>query len=275
MRALAVALALALATAPGQPDAEPGEAPAVPRARGIEQHGRVVLDNFSSRSGNPAAVFDHWRHRALFTCRVCHVDLGFALGAGETQVSASANEDGAYCGACHDGKTRHAGRTVFAACSGWPQADAARGCTRCHTGGKDDQRQAYGRLARRMPTDPAGFVDWAAAVRQGRIAPVDAIAGVTVKRPAMRIDRDVTMSVEGKGTWLGNVTFSHKKHAALNGCELCHPEVFPVTARGATRFRMADVQAGAYCGVCHRNVAFPLDECGRCHASSSGASMFR
>ena len=42
-------------------------------------HGRVVLDNFSTDTGMPAVVFDHWRHRVLFTCRVCHVDVGFAM----------------------------------------------------------------------------------------------------------------------------------------------------------------------------------------------------
>lgn len=270
MGALALALALAASVSGEPPD---GAAPQ--RRGGIEQHGRVVLDNFSSKVGNPAVTFDHWRHRTLFTCRVCHVDVGFALGAGETGVTAAANEDGAYCGACHDGKTRHAGRVVFAACSGWPRADAARGCTRCHTGNRDDTRQAYQRLARALPADAAGFIDWEGAIRQGRITPADVIEGVTVKRPKMRIDRDVTMSTEGKGTWLGNVTFSHRKHAAWNGCELCHPEVFPVTARGATRFRMADVQAGMYCGVCHRNVAFPLDECQRCHAPKGGEPSFR
>jgi c(7)-type cytochrome triheme protein len=244
-----------------------GAAPPGTGRGGIELHGRVVLDNFSSRLGNPAVAFDHWRHRAWYTCRVCHVDVGFATAAGETRVSASTNEDGQHCGACHDGKKQHDGRPIFRACSGWPRVDAARGCLRCHTGGTDDPRPAYDALARRLPVDAGGFIDWTAAIRQERITPVDTVEGVSLKRPTMRINRDVT--IDAKGTWLGDVTFSHRRHASLNGCELCHPEVFPVTQRGSTRFRMSDVQAGQYCGVCHRNVAFPLDACPRCHGSGA------
>jgi c(7)-type cytochrome triheme protein len=221
--------------------------------------------------GLPAVAFDHWRHRAMYTCRVCHVDLGFSLRAGETEISAQTNEDGTHCGACHDGKTLHKGRPVFRACSGWPRADAARGCTRCHTGASDDPRPAYEELARRLPADAAGDIAWAAAVQRGLLEPRDTVEGVEVHAPAMRIDRDVTLGA--KGTWMETVTFSHRKHAALNGCELCHPEIFPATAAGTAKFRMGDVAAGEYCGVCHRNVAFPLDQCKRCHADEKRRSM--
>ena len=231
----------------------------------IDLHGRVVLDDFCTRTGIPAVVFDHWRHRAMYTCRVCHVDLGFALGAGETEITAESNEAGAHCGACHDGRKTHEGRPIFRACSGWPRPDETRGCTRCHTGGDDDPRRAYAALARTLPTDAAGDIHWSAAVQRGVIEPLDEVEGVPVHGPTMKIDRNVT--IRAKGTWLNNVTFSHRNHAVLNGCELCHPEIFPVTARNATRFRMDDVTAGQYCGVCHRNVAFPLDQCQRCHAA--------
>jgi len=237
----------------------------------VELHGRVVLDNFSTKAGLPAVTFDHWRHRAMYTCRVCHADIGFALEAGETQVSAESNEAGLHCGACHDGKTRQDGKTVFRSCSGWPRADAARGCTRCHTGANHGPGWGYEELKQTMPLDPAGYVDWASALRRGLIKPIDSVEGVSVKRPSMRIDRDVT--IQAIGTWLKNVTFSHKKHAVWNGCELCHPEIFPVTQRGSVKYGMADVRAGQYCGVCHLNVAFPLDACQRCHAGEPGRAL--
>jgi c(7)-type cytochrome triheme protein len=262
-RVLALGLAVSLAGAPGA-----GAGSTATPARASPVHGRVTMDNYSTDAGVPAVTFDHWSHRARYRCRVCHVDVGFALGAGETQVSAASNEDGRHCGACHDGKKRHEGRPVFRACRGWPRADAARGCTRCHTGATDDPGPGYGELARRLPADAAGNVDWAEATRRELVTPLDAAEGVSVKPPAMRMDRDVT--IRAVGTWLTNVTFSHRKHAAWTGCELCHPEVFPIGRRGpAAGYGMEDVRGGRYCGVCHRNAAFPLVACQRCHAGEA------
>jgi c(7)-type cytochrome triheme protein len=259
---LALGLAASLAAAVS------GSADAPPVAGATTQvHGRVVMDNFSTRADVPAVTFDHWSHRTRYGCRVCHVDVGFALGAGETQVSAASNEDGLHCGACHDGERRYEGRPVFRACWGWPRADAARGCTRCHTGANADPGPGWEELTRRLSADAAGNVDWADAARRGLVRPLDVAEGVSQKPPAMRNDRDVT--IRAVGTWLANVTFSHRKHAGWTGCELCHPEVFPLTRRGAASYGMEDVRAGRYCGVCHRNAAFPLVACKRCHAEET------
>ena len=38
-----------------------------------ELRGRVVLGEVSTRAGVLPVAFDHWRHRALYTCRLCHV----------------------------------------------------------------------------------------------------------------------------------------------------------------------------------------------------------
>ena len=48
--------------------------------------------------------FDHWLHRSKFTCRVCHVDIGFAMEAKGTKVTADMNVKGFYCGSCHNGR---------------------------------------------------------------------------------------------------------------------------------------------------------------------------
>jgi c(7)-type cytochrome triheme protein len=79
----------------------------------------------------------------------------------------------------------------------------------------------------------------------------------------MRIDRDV--EIRALGTWMNDVTFSHKKHVSWIACELCHPDIFPVGRRGAVRYRMDQMRAGRHCGACHANVAFPLSTCQRCH----------
>jgi c(7)-type cytochrome triheme protein len=79
----------------------------------------------------------------------------------------------------------------------------------------------------------------------------------------MRIDRDV--EIRSRGTWMNDVTFSHKKHVSWIACELCHPDVFPVGRRGVVRYRMDEMRAGRHCGACHLSVAFPLSTCQRCH----------
>ena len=48
------------------------------------EYGRVTINNFSQQAGLPPVVFDHWVHRSMFTCRLCHVDIGFAMAAGAT-----------------------------------------------------------------------------------------------------------------------------------------------------------------------------------------------
>jgi hypothetical protein len=39
-----------------------------------------------------------------------------------------------------------------------------------------------------------------------------------------------------------NVTFSHKKHALWNGCELCHPDIFPSVKKGTIEYSMFQQQ---------------------------------
>ena len=84
-------------------------------------YGNVVMDNFSSANDIAPVVFNHWLHRAKYTCRLCHVDLGFAMAAGETGVTEKDNRRGFYCGACHDG------REAFAREEKGPAARAATG----------------------------------------------------------------------------------------------------------------------------------------------------
>jgi c(7)-type cytochrome triheme protein len=265
---LAIVLVVALDLGVGATALEPPSGAAAPSGEAVAASavtipGRVVLDSGSSRLGMPAVTFDHWNHRVLYTCRVCHVDLGFAMRAGETAITAQTNEDGAHCGACHDGRRLHEGRPVFAACSGWPRPDPARGCTRCHTGRGAGRPAAYEQFRRTMPIDVGSDVDWVAASRQGRIGPADVLEGVTPNRATMRIDRNV--EIRSVGTWMNDVTFSHKRHVGWIACELCHPDVFPLGRRGVVRYRMDEMRAGRSCGACHGSVAFPLSTCQRCH----------
>jgi len=97
-------------------------------------YGKVILDTYSAAPAGPGAVvFDHWLHRSRFTCRLCHVDIGFAMKAKATEIRAASNRQGFHCGACHDGKRVINGKTVFASCS---DDVTSKQCARCHSLGR-------------------------------------------------------------------------------------------------------------------------------------------
>jgi c(7)-type cytochrome triheme protein len=229
-------------------------------------YGRVVLDNFSRRAGVLPVGFDHWRHRARFTCRLCHVDIGFAMSAGETKTSASTNQRGFHCGACHNGKTSLLGKTVFPSCDASQKVEQSATCRRCHARADPAKLQAdYDAFAKGMPQDRFGNVDWEKAESSWLVKPVDFVAGVSSPRTPLKMNKEI--SIESRGTWMTDVTFSHKKHAVWIGCEVCHPEIFPSTKNGPVKYSMLQITNGESCGVCHQKVAFHLADCEKCHVN--------
>jgi c(7)-type cytochrome triheme protein len=232
--------------------------------RSAESYGRVVIANFSPQAKMANVVFDHWQHRAQFTCRVCHVDIGFAMAKEETRMTAADNERGDFCGTCHNGKLLVAGAPLFKACSLTPTAADLERCIRCHFAGPAGQKKSdFDKFAEKMPRTTSGNgIDWEKAELSGLITPKDNVPGVaTIKKP---LPAPKDFSLDAKTTWMGNILFSHQKHAVWNGCEMCHPEIFTVS-RGATKYNMLQISGGAYCGACHLSVAFPLHDCARCH----------
>jgi c(7)-type cytochrome triheme protein len=231
------------------------------------EYGRVIIKNYSKRAGLAPVVFDHWIHRSRFTCRLCHVDIGFAMEAGGTNISAAKNREGQYCGSCHNGKRRYGDKTIFAACSeGVPASkeESAR-CDRCHSLGKKVAREyEFTTFTEKLPKAAFGNkINWEAAEEQGLIKPIDFLEGVSIQRSALKAQKD--FSIEIKSSWMSKVLFSHKKHATWNGCEVCHPEIFPAVQKGVTKYTMFQIVNGQYCGVCHDKVAFSLQDCQRCH----------
>lgn len=227
------------------------------------EYGRVVLDAGSSQAGLAPVSFDHWRHRARFTCRLCHVDVGFAMTPGATQVTAASNRGGFHCGACHDGKSRFWGQVLFAACGAGAPPPGGGTCVRCHA--RPDPaalEKAYAAFARDLPRDRFGGVDWEKAEAAGKITPADHLEGVSIRRDPLKNQREITL--QSKGTWMNDVLFSHPKHARWNGCEVCHPEIYPAASGGA-RASMLAITGGESCGACHDKVAFPLVDCEKCH----------
>jgi c(7)-type cytochrome triheme protein len=68
-------------------------------------------------------------------------------------------------------------------------------------------------------------------------------------------------------TSMGTVTFKGDVHAAKGlKCKDCHPKIFKMK-KGADVFKMADINAGKYCGECHNGTkAFkPAGNCMKCH----------
>ncbi len=228
------------------------------------EYGKVVINNHSQQAGLQPVVFDHWLHRALYTCRLCHVDIGFAMEAGGTNITADSNIQGFHCGACHNGKSVYADKAIFASCSKDPKEDPKR-CIKCHSMGWNvDKKYEFSEFTKAFPRrGMKNWIDWEEAERQGIIKPIDYMEGVSIKRAPLKAQED--FSIESKGTWMPDVIFSHKKHAVWNGCEVCHPDIFPSVKKGETKYSMLDIYDGQYCGVCHNKVAFPLLDCQRCH----------
>jgi c(7)-type cytochrome triheme protein len=227
-------------------------------------YGKVVFDGFASSAGVGPVVFDHWLHRAKFTCRLCHVDLGFAMRANGTGVTASANREGRYCGACHDGQRLFDGKPIFASCSDDPKG---KNCNRCHSLGKRGARKYhYYPFTAKLPKGVYG-VDWEAAAREGKIKPVDSLEGIPVKKDPVQARQD--FSIRAPLTWARPVAFSHEKHAQWAGCQICHREAFPIAPKQTAKTSMFLHMEGRYCGTCHGKVAFPLNNCSRCHPGES------
>jgi c(7)-type cytochrome triheme protein len=222
------------------------------------EYGRVVIDNFSSQKNQAPVVFPHWLHRARFTCRLCHVDIGFAMQGGGTMIREEDNGMGLYCGACHNG------RTAFGPREQTLTGKTVNNCERCHSHGREVafQHQFY-EFQKKMPRERFGNgIDWLKAEEDKKIELKDYLEGVTIKRP--KIQEPVEFDLKPSEKNMPEIIFSHTKHAKWNGCELCHPEIFPVK-RGDQPYTMQEIFAGRYCGLCHDAVAFPNLDCQRCH----------
>lgn len=102
------------------------------------------------------------------------------------------------------------------------------------------------------------FVDWVAALRKGVIEP----RAEAEKSGQMKLLKNETI-LRNTGT-MPTVTFSHAVHTEWLACSNCHNDLFKEKA-GANVIRMSDIFKGKACGVCHGTVAFPPDQCFRCH----------
>jgi c(7)-type cytochrome triheme protein len=225
------------------------------RALRPHEYGNVVMNNYSEKNNIAPVVFNHWLHRAEYSCRLCHVDLGFAMAAGKTGVMEDDNNRGLYCGACHNGKEAFGPRE---------KDQAVKNCDRCHSYGKNVkfQKEFYD-FAKEYPKSRFGNkIDWLAAEEKGMVKLKDQLEGFSTGGESLKQTKNI--EIKSKEFGISDIIFSHEKHTVWNGCELCHPEIFGVK-KGSTVYSMQDIFNGKYCGACHGKVAFPNTDCRLCH----------
>jgi c(7)-type cytochrome triheme protein len=229
-----------------------------------EYFGTVVLNNYSKQAGMAPVVFDHWLHRATFNCRICHVDIGFAMKSKASAIRAKDNIDGYFCGTCHDGKREVKGKEIFAACAVKYTKEEGKRCIRCHSDCTTGQRKYdYQTFTNNLPLLERNLIDWEKAEEEGLIHSIDTLAGVFYKTDAIQAQKD--FSIESRSWRKSDVIFSHKKHVVWNGCAVCHPMIFPSSQKGTVEYSMFEIMDGEYCGACHVNVAFSVWLCYKCH----------
>jgi c(7)-type cytochrome triheme protein len=222
------------------------------------EFGNVVINNHGAQIDLAPVVFPHWLHRARYTCRLCHVDLGFAMAAGETGILDEDNKNGLYCGACHDGKE------AFPQEQAAEEGESIQYCDRCHSQGKKVEFEySFYDSVKGFPKSRFGNrIDWMAAEEQGLIELKDYLEGVSIDRGKLKGPADRKLIADALG--MPSIIFSHEKHAVWNGCELCHPQIFPIRKSDQV-YDMQSIFDGQFCGACHGLVAFPNTDCRLCH----------
>jgi len=224
----------------------------LPKLPPPEKYGNLLIDRVSTASGIKPALFSHWHHRTLYTCRVCHVELDFNMKVNSTEITEEANRKGRYCGACHNG------RTAFA---------HAGNCQRCHTGEKGSFLEKFALFSQfEFPlTDFGNRIDWVQALKRRMITP-----NTYLKTRSADISFDRKFLLEAEMNMIPPAVFPHRQHTAWLDCSNCHPEIFTIKKKGTKHFTMNRILKGEFCGVCHMTVAFPMDDCRRCHPGIKG-----
>lgn len=115
-----------------------------------------------------------------------------------------------------------------------------------------------------FPTDRFGLVDWVATLDQELIHP----RGSIVANAPEGVPFDMDILMPSKTGMIAGAHFPHKIHTTWLGCESCHIKIFMPLA-GSNDLTMSTIVEGKACGVCHGKVAFPLNDCARCHVTQA------
>lgn len=223
----------------------------------------IIIDNYSTKAKQAPVVFKHWLHRSKFSCRLCHVDIGFAMKGGATDITDNDIQRGLFCGACHNGQIAFSQNPSAA-----DGKTGQRTCVLCHSYGKEvNFKYDFYEFQQKMPRERFGNgIDWQKAEKTKKIILIDYLEGISIKGMQLKDPKELNLKPQEAN--MPEIIFSHVKHGKWSGCELCHPEIFGVK-KGSQPYKMEDIFAGKYCGVCHGPVAFPNMDCQRCHTKLS------
>lgn len=217
-----------------------------------EDYGNIELVDLTMHTRMPPVIFPHWRHRINYTCRVCHLELDFSMKTGDTGISCSDNREGTYCGICHNGTNAFG-------------VKARENCNRCHMKDKSRLRANFESLAATLPRKYGGdTIDWVKALKLGAISPRNSISGDAMTKLSLpdSIDKPLAWYTADSRVY---VIFPHKEHVAWLDCSNCHPDIFNIKKMGTEAFDKEKNLYGYYCGTCHMQVSFPMNNCSRCH----------
>jgi c(7)-type cytochrome triheme protein len=252
-RAWGAALLLLLALRPGSAAANFAFPDPPPPA----EYGNVLISRASAAHGVKPVVFSHWVHRRFYTCRVCHFELQFNFQANATEITEEANRAGQFCGACHDG------RKLFG-------HEKPEDCERCHSGELRGSAN-FGALWNLPEARFGNRIDWGAALERGLIAPARQID----IPPSAETAFANTVLLEAVWAMGPSATFPHGKHSRWLDCNDCHPSIFNIRKKFTEGLEMMNIVNGEFCGVCHGKVAFPLQDCIRCHTELKAPPQYK
>lgn len=211
-----------------------------------ELYGNILINRTSTKNGVLPATFSHWSHRSKYTCRVCHLELEFNMALNSTPITENKNKKGQYCGACHNDKIAF--------------GHNSKHCDKCHNGDIHYGIENAGLLADFPETQFGNRIDWVKAMDTGLIKPTNYLnehyEAVTFKK---------NLLLESEWSMTPDAIFPHDVHESWLDCSNCHPEIFNIKKKTTKHFAMSYILDNKFCGVCHGKVAFPIDDCKRCH----------
>lgn len=211
------------------------------------EYGNLLINRTSEKHNIKPVTFSHWIHRQKHTCRVCHFELEFNMKVNTTKITEAENKAGKYCGACHDGKT------VF--------GHEKPHCEKCHNGNISYGKEKFADLSLMPKTDFGDGINWAKALEKKLIKPLNYLTIKTSDDPIF----DKTLTLEAKWPNIPPAIFPHKAHNQWLDCNNCHPEIFNIKEKATKHFEKRAILNGEFCGTCHLSIAFPLNDCNRCH----------
>jgi c(7)-type cytochrome triheme protein len=118
-----------------------------------------------------------------------------------------------------------------------------------------------------LPRDTKGVVDWMRALDEQLITPRPGIDPAA--EPASTLDSEVTFVPDGNPG--KTAVFRHATHTQWLSCRNCHPALFKKRSENL-QFTHDDMDAGKYCGACHKKAVFVPSGCKGCHAAKKPAA---